>query len=336
VVGKQKRETERFHKEIQEKKPFEMKVLITGITGFAGSHLADYCVERGDEVHGTNRWRSNLENIIHLNGKIRLHECDLTDSSAVRSVIREVNPEWVFHLAAQSYVHSSWKEPSYTLNNNITSELNLLEALKGSTARIQIAGSSEEYGEVDKWNIPISEDAPLNPLSPYAVSKIAQDFLGFQYFKSYGMEIVRTRAFNHTGPRRSKVFATSTFAKQIAEIEKGKEPIIYVGNLKAKRDFTDVRDMVRGYYLALKKGESGEVYNICSGKTHSMHKILEMLLSFTDRDIEIKQDPERMRPSDVPILLGDSSAFRVQTGWKPEIPIRETLKDLLNYWRERC
>lgn len=311
-----------------------MKILITGVNGFVGSHLADLCVKE-NEVHGTIRWRSNLKNISHLEKKVQLHECDLTDNTAVITTLEQVKPDWIFHLAAQSYVRASWTEPSHTLQNNILSELNLFEAVRKLkiNPRIQIAGSSEEYGEVK--NFPIREDTPLNPLSPYAVSKVAQDLLGYQYFKSYKMDIVRTRAFNHTGPRRSEVFVIPAFAKQIVEIERGKKPIIYVGNLEAARDFTDVRDMVRGYYLALEKGKSGEVYNICSGAegTYKIRQVLDALLYRTNQKIEVKNDPERMRLSDVPLLIGNYSKFQRQTGWKPEIPFRQTLNDILNEHR---
>ena len=201
---------------------------------------------------------------------------------------------------------------------------------------IQIACSSEEYGMVFPNEVPIRETNPLRPLSPYAVSKVAMDYLGYQYFESYKLRIVRTRGFNHTGPRRGETFAESTFAKQIALIEKGKqEPIIFVGNLEAERDYTDVRDMVRAYTLAVEKCDPGEVYNICTGKAFQMKAVLDMLLSFSNVKVQIKQDPARMRPSDVPILIGDNSKFVAKTGWKPEIPFEKTLKDLLDYWRAR-
>jgi len=183
--------------------------------------------------------------------------------------------------------------------------------------------------------LPIKETNPLRPLSPYGVSKVAQDKLSYQYHKSYGLKIVVTRSFNHTGPRRGEVFATSNFAKQIAEIEKGKEPVMWVGNLDARRDFTDVRDVVRAYWLAVEKGEFGEVYNICSEKARTIQEVLDLLLSMTNKNIEVKQDPSRMRPSDVEVLQGDCSKFKKQTGWKPTIPFETTMEDLLNYWRER-
>lgn len=213
----------------------------------------------------------------------------------------------------------------------------MFEAIRKSKVEpvIQIACSSEEYGLVHQDEVPIKETNPLRPMSPYAVSKVAQDFLGYQYYKSYGMKIIRTRTFNHTGPRRGEVFVTSNFAKQIAEIELGiREPILYVGNLEAKRDFTDVRDIVRAYWLAVKKGEPGEVYNIASGKAIAIGEIVDLLLTLTKIKIKIKQDPDRMRPSDVPILIGDYYKFQKKTGWKPSISFKQTVEDLFNYWRE--
>lgn len=316
-----------------------MKVLITGITGFVGSHLAEYCLQKGDiEVFGIMRWRSRTENIDEAKDKLNLLECDLRDASSTRKAIATVRPDYIFHLAAQSFVPTSWHAPAETLMTNILGEVNLFEAIHELklNPRIQIAGSSEEYGLVHPEEIPVSETNPLRPLSPYAVSKVAQDLLGYQYYKSYGMDIVRTRAFNHEGPRRGEVFVTSNFAKQIAEIEKGlKKPIIEVGNLEAKRDFSDVRDVVRAYWLALEKGEPGEVYNIASGKTYTIQELLDFLLGLSTLNVEIRQDPSRMRPSDVELLLGDASKFKAVTGWKPEIPFEKTLEDLLNYWRER-
>lgn len=316
-----------------------MRVLITGITGFAGSHLADYCLERGDvDVYGIIRWRSRTENIEHLDGKIKLLECDLRDATSTRHMIEEIAPEYIFHLAAQSYVPTSWHAPTESLTTNVIGQLNLFEAVRklDLKCRIQIAGSSEEYGMVYEDELPIKESNPFRPLSPYAVSKVGQDMLGYQYFMSYKMDIVRTRGFNHTGPRRGSVFVVSDFAKQIVDIEAGrKDPVLLVGNLDASRDFSDVRDVVRAYFLALEKGKAGEAYNICSGKAYTIREVLDMLLALTDAKIEVKQDPTRLRPSDVPRLLGDSSKFRNDTGWKPEIPFETTLKDILEYWRQR-
>lgn len=317
-----------------------MRVLITGITGFAGSHLADYLLaEHPDvEIFGTWRWRSRTENIEHLEGRIKLVECDLKDATAVRQTLSEIRPERIFHLAAQSFVPASWQAPAETLNNNIVSQTNIFEAMRSLDldSRIQIAGSSEEYGLVLPDEVPIKESNPLRPLSPYAVSKVAQDLLAYQYFRSYGLKAIRTRGFNHTGPRRGEVFVTSNFAKQIASIEAGlREPVIKVGNLSAQRDFTDVRDTVRAYWLALEKGKPGEVYNLCSGHAVTIAELLDMLLAHTDTQVEIEVDPDRLRPSDVEILLGDSSKFQGDTGWQPEIPLSRTVEDLLDYWRER-
>jgi GDP-4-dehydro-6-deoxy-D-mannose reductase len=316
-----------------------MKVLITGVTGFVGSHLAEYLLKKGDiEVYGIERWRSKKENIRHIEEKINLIECDLRDSSSVEKSISKIRPDKIFHLAAQSFVPTSWNAPAETITTNIIGQLNIFEAVHktGINPWIQIACSSEEYGMVLPEETPIKETNPLRPLSPYGVSKVGQDMLGYQYAKSYNMNIVRTRGFNHTGPRRGEVFVESNFAQQIAKIEKGKQkPIIYVGNLDARRDYTDVRDMVKGYWLATEKCIPGEEYNICSGKDWAIKEVLNILLSYSKIKVEVKKDKDRMRPSDVMILLGDNSKFRKQTGWKTEIPFEKTLLDLLEYWRER-
>ncbi|MCU0638861.1 MAG: GDP-mannose 4,6-dehydratase [Candidatus Krumholzibacteria bacterium] len=314
-----------------------MRVLITGITGFAGSHLAELCLSKKDvELYGMIRWRSRMENIEHIQDRIRLLECDLRDASSTRDVIEEVRPGLIFHLAAQSFVPTSWKAPSESLQTNIIGQLNIFEAVRklGIDCRIQIACSSEEYGMVYPDEVPIRESNPLRPLSPYGVSKVGQDMLGYQYFMSYGMKIVRTRGFNHTGPRRAPVFVCSDFARQIIDIEKGlKQPVMEVGNLDAKRDFTDVRDMVRAYWLSLEKGTPGSVYNICTGRSYSIREILAKLVEISGVRVDVRTDKGRLRPSDVPLLEGDNSAFRKDTGWEPVIPIEKTLADLLDFWR---
>lgn len=316
-----------------------MKYLITGITGFAGSHLAEYLLTLEDsEVHGTIRWRSRTENIDHIRNRLRLHICDLRDATSTLLLIRTVKPDRVFHLAAQSYVPMSWLAPAETLTTNIICQTNLLEALRQERpdCPVQIAGSSEEYGMVLPNETPIKETNPLRPLSPYGVSKVAQDLMGYQYFQSYRLPVIRTRGFNHTGPRRGEVFATSNFAKQIAEIEAGKrEPVLYTGNLNAVRDFTDVRDTVVAYHLALEKGEPGDVYNVATGKGWKIGEILEILLGLSRRKIEVRQDPERMRPSDVELLIGDPTKLEKRTGWVRRYKLEQTLADLLNYWRSR-
>lgn len=320
-----------------------MRILITGITGFVGSHLAEYCLQKPDvKVYGTvlsHHLGDELQRIEHIRDKIELLECDLTNRVATSRILEKSRPDKIFHLAAQSFVLVSWKSPEDTLINNTLSELNIFEVLREMKLNpvIVIACSSEEYGLVFENELPVKETNPLRPLSPYAVSKICQEKLGFQYYQSYGLKTVLTRFFNTEGPGRGQDFVTSNFAKQVAEIEKGKkEPVIWVGNLEAKRDFNDVRDMVRAYWLASEKCKFGEPYNVCSGKARSIKSVLELLLSLSkEKNIEVKQDPERMRPSDVPVLVGDSSKFRQQTGWQPKIPFEKTMEDLLNYWREK-
>src|SRR3989338_6866032 len=258
-----------------------MRCLITGITGFAGSHLAELLLSKGHEVFGTSRWRSKTENIDHIKNKIKLIEADMRDSHSMDKVIKEAQPDYIFHLAAQSFVQASWVSPADTMETNVIGTLHLLEAVRRANINptIQLACSSEEYGKVRENEIPIKETHQLRPLSPYGISKVAEDLLGYQYFNSYGLKIIRTRGFNHTGPRRGDVFVTSTFSKQIAEIEKGKkEPVVFVGNLAAVRDFTDVRDMVNAYLLAVEKCVPGEIYNICSGKGHKIQEVLDLLL----------------------------------------------------------
>src|SRR6266487_7003008 len=299
------------------------RVLVTGVTGFAGSHLVDYLLERGDcEIVGIQRWRSRTENIEHFRDRITLLECDLRDATSTRDTIEKVRPEWIFHLAAQSFVPTSWTAPTESLTTNVIGQVNIFEAVRhvGIKPRIQLACSSEEYGMVLPDEIPIRETNPLRPLSPYAVSKVAQDLLGYQYWMSWKVDSVRTRGFNHEGPRRGPVFVASDFAKQIADIEKQrKPPVLSVGNLDAKRDFTDVRDMVRAYWMSLEKCEPGEVYNICTGHAISISDLLQMVLSEVSVPIEVQQDPARLRPSDVPLLQGDYTKFHQATGWKPEI-----------------
>jgi len=320
-----------------------MRILITGITGFVGSHLAEYCLKQPDvQVFGTvfsHHLGDELQRLEKIKDKITLLEANLTNRVSVSRVLKQSRPDKIFHLAAQSFVPISWQSPEDTLINNIISELNILEVAREEKldSTIVLALSSEEYGLVLEKEVPIKETNELRPLSPYAVSKVAQEKLGYQYHKSYGLKIVLTRFFNTEGPGRGQDFVTSNFAKQVAEIEKGKkEPVISVGNLEAKRDFSDVRDAVRAYWLASEKCDFGEPYNVCSGKTWSIKSVLDLLLEMSQvKNIEVRQDSSRMRPSDVPVLLGDSSKFREKTGWRPEIPFERTMEDLLNYWRDR-
>jgi len=316
-----------------------MRILITGITGFVGSHLAEWALSRGADVAGALRWRSNTEHIEHLRGNLDLIPCDLRDLSSVRGLVEHARPNYIVHLAAQSFVAASWQTPAETLTTNAISQMNLFEAIRqlGSKARFLVIGSSEEYGLVEPDELPIRETNPLRPLSPYAVSKVTQDLMGFQYFKSYGLDIVRARAFNHSGPRRGEAFATSSFAKQVAEIEMGlRRPVVEVGDLKPSRDFSDVRDIVRGYWDLLERGTPGEVYNLCSGVDWPIERMLNFLLSqSTVRGIEVRTDPTRLRPSDIPVLRGSFEKIQQAVGWRPCIPLEQTLGDLLEYWRRR-
>lgn len=316
-----------------------MRVLITGITGFAGSHLAEFLLAEHPEaqVFGTHRWRSRMENVEHLDGGVELLEADLRDYSSIHQALERSRPDAVFHLAAQSFVPSSWTAPAETITTNVQGQVNLFEAIRSLKLdpTVQIACSSEQYGLVLPDEVPIKETNPLRPLSPYAVSKVAQDFLGYQYFQSYGLKVIRTRGFNHTGPRRGQPFVTSNFCRQVAAIEAGLQPpVIKVGNLDAIRDFTDVRDMVRAYWLAVEKGRPGEVYNIASGHGISIRDLLQKIIDLARVEVRIEVDPERLRPSDVEVLIGDSSKFRADTGWEPRIPFDQTVRDLLDYWRE--
>ena len=315
-----------------------MRALVTGITGFTGSHMAEYLLAHGHEVFGTVRGRSRqTEFIEHVKSKITLLECDLSDSNAVSKTIDEANADVIFHLAAQSFVPTSWRAPQETLNTNVIGTLNILESVRKAKINpvVQVAGSSEEYGLVLPGETPIKETNPLRPLSPYAVSKVAQDMLGYQYHKSYGLKVVRTRAFNIVGPRSAEKIVTAAFAKQIADIEKGAPAVINVGNLDAYRDFTDVRDIVRAYAVAVEKCDYGEAYNICSGRTWKIRDVLDMLLSMSNKKIEVRDDPSRSRPSDVQILLGDYTKFHKKTGWSPQISFEQTMKDVLSYWRNK-
>ena len=315
-----------------------MKALITGITGFAGSHLAEYLLaDHPDvEVFGTYRWRSRMDNVEHLRAKVKLLEADLRDYTSMYNALERSRPDFIFHLAAQSFVPSSWTAPNETLTTNVSGQTNLFEAIRSLRIDpvVQIACSSEQYGLVLPDEVPIKETNPLRPLSPYAVSKVAQDYLGYQYFQSYGLKAIRTRGFNHTGPRRGQVFVTSNFCSQVAAIEHGfQKPVIRVGNIDAVRDFTDVRDMVRAYWLAVTKATPGEVYNIATGHGIHIREMLDKILAQSKVEVKVEIDPERLRPSDVEILIGDSSKFRADTGWEPRIPFEQTVSDLLDYWR---
>lgn len=312
-----------------------MKVLVTGSTGFIGSHLAELLLMRDVELHGTTQDLKGAEmrNVIHVRRKIGLIRCDIRDKKAVERTIKRIEPERIFHLAAQAYVIPSWKDPVTTFETNVNGTINLFEAVRKADIEptIVVSCSSAEYGLINEP--PFKETDILMPVSPYGVSKAAQDMLGYQYFANYGMKIVRARIFNTTGPRKiGDVFAD--FAVQIARIEKGlQRPTLSVGNLKTMREVLDVRDVVRGLHSISERGKFGEVYNICSGKAYWIRDILNMLLRLTDGKIDVKQEVGLLRHTDEPIITGDNSKIKAHTGWEPRIPVKKTLKDIMNYWR---
>ena len=319
-----------------------MKSLITGITGFVGSHLAELLVNLGDEVTGIYRWRSPMDNLDEeLQKKITLHLCDLDDLASIQEVIKKIKPDRIFHLAAQSYVPASYKMPAATLHTNVIGTCNLLEAVKdhgkldnGEYPIVHICSSSEVYGNPLENELPIKETNPIRPLSPYAVSKIGEDRLGYMYWKSYKIPVIITRSFTHGGPRRGYVFFESAFAKQIALIETGKqEPILRVGNLKSIRTYMDVRDCVKAYELLTRKGQPGEVYNVGGNTTKEVGEYLDLLLGFTDKQIEINVDPKLLRSADATLQIPDLTKIHA-LGWKAEITPEQSLLDLLNYWRK--
>ncbi|MBI2941311.1 MAG: GDP-mannose 4,6-dehydratase [Chloroflexi bacterium] len=315
-----------------------MRVLITGVAGFVGPYMAEHALAQGAEVVGATRWHGGRNSVAHLAGPLTLVECDLRDAGSVLRLVERARPDAVIHLAAQSSVPASWDAPRETLASNVDPLINLGEALRllRSDATLINVGSSEEYGLVRENELPVREENPLRPQNPYAVSKVAQDLLGYQYAVVYGLRIIRTRAFNHTGPRQSDAFAIPSFARQLAEIERGKRPpVLSVGNLEASRDFTDVRDIVRAYWLLLANGLAGEVYNVCSGQAHRMRDIAERLLALARTRVELRADPRRMRPSDLPAMRGDHTRLTAATGWQPLIPLDQTLQDTLDYWRKR-
>jgi GDP-mannose 4,6-dehydratase len=315
------------------------KVLITGATGFVGSHLAEYILnlDEGHAVYGLCRWRSPRDNLINCINKIVLLEADLLDLGSLVRHLKTTKPDVIFHLAAQSYVLSSFNSPVHTITTNIVGTTNLLEAVRIADIDpvIHICSSSEVYGQVTEAEVPIKETCPLRPASPYAVSKVGEDMVALQYWLSYKIKTIRTRMFTHTGPRRGDVFALSAFAKQIAAAEqKLQPPVIRVGNLDSVRTFCDVRDAVRAYWMLVHKCHPGDVYNIGGNRTMTIRDALKMLLSFSRVACEIEVDPQLLRPSDVTLQIPSTEKFSALTGWKPEIPLEETCEDILNYWRE--
>jgi GDP-4-dehydro-6-deoxy-D-mannose reductase len=312
-------------------------VFITGITGFVGSHMADLCLEKNLEVSGTYLFENELENIEHLKENIDLFLCNITDEDQMRALLKRKKPDFIFHLAAKSHVGFSWIDRKDTLSINFMGTITLLEAVRELTLkpRLLMVGSAEEYGKVQSSE-PITEDYPLKPTSPYAVSKAASEMLGYQYCLSDAMDIIMVRAFNHTGPRQHPSFVCSDFARQIARIEaKLEPPLINVGNLEVYRDFSDVRDVSSAYFKLLEKGTSAEVYNVCSGKAVSIKNVLCELLDLSSMKIDFKVDKDKFREVDLPILVGDNTKIKTAIGCEPIIPLRKTLEDLLNYWRSK-
>jgi GDP-4-dehydro-6-deoxy-D-mannose reductase len=312
-----------------------VRVLVTGVGGFVGGHVVDFLSARQPAVEVFGIVRRGGE-ALRARG-VTVLTADLEDGPATDAAIDEIRPDRVFHLAGQSSVHRSWENPAATLRANVHGLLNVLEALRRRSLapRVLVVGSAEEYGAVQAERLPVIERTRLQPASPYAVSKVAQAYLARQYFLSHGVPVVCTRTFHHTGPGRGEVFAESSFARQIAEIEAGRQPpVLKVGNLDAVRDFTDVRDVVRAYWLLLEKGRAGETYNVCSGRGIAIGDVLQELLDVSGAKIEVRRDPERMRPADIPAIIGNPKKLRDATGWTADIPMRQTLGDLLAHWRQ--
>jgi GDP-4-dehydro-6-deoxy-D-mannose reductase len=317
-----------------------LKALITGVSGFVGSHLAEYLLAHTEwEIAGTAQ--SATRNIDDVRQHIEIYPADLSRMQVVVSVLEQVRPDVIFHLAAMAATARSWDDPGATLRTNVGLQANILQAVVDLDLhpRMIVVGSSEEYGAAISdaaTKGPITEDTPFRPTNPYAVSKIAQDMLGLQYFLSHGLDTVRVRPFNHIGPRQNLGFVVPDFASQIARIEAGQQPAtIAVGNLDAQRDFTDVRDVVRAYHELALKGKSGEVYNVGSGRACSIQWILDQLIGQSRAPIQVVRDPKRLRPSDTPWVVCDKSKLSACTGWEPQISLEKSLTDTLRDWRER-
>ena len=324
------------------------RAFITGITGMVGSHLLDFLLEHTNwEIYGLLRWRSPLDNIAHhlprVNAKDRIHLIygDLRDSDSINEAVRTSRPDYVFHLAAQSYPKTSFTAPLDTYETNIQGTSRVLEALKqyAPKAVVHVCASSEVFGRVAKEKLPIDEECTFHPASPYAISKVGTDLVGRYYAEAFGMTVMTTRMFTHTGPRRGDVFAESTFAKQIAMIEAGHiAPVIKVGNLQSLRTFADVRDAVRAYYMLVTVNpQPGAYYNIGGQYTCSVEDMLRYLISLSPKkdEIRVETDPERLRPIDADLQVPDTRKFEAHTGWKPSIRFEQTMQDLLEYWRAR-
>jgi GDP-4-dehydro-6-deoxy-D-mannose reductase len=315
-----------------------MRVLITGISGFAGSHLADVCVAQGVEVWGLTQTPGPHPHLDHLGDRIRLHVANITDEAGMDAALAKIKPDRIFHLAAQAHVPTAWSDPAGTLNTNILGQLNIILAMEQYVpeARLLVVSSSNVYGMVEEEDLPVSENTPLRPSDPYAVSKVGQDMLALQYWQSHQLHIVRVRPFNHIGPRQAPDFVIARFARELAQMEaKVIPPELRVGNMSAKRDFTDVRDMAQAYWLALDKGAPGAVYTVGSGQAHSIDEMLQIMLGLAEVEIHVETDPALFRPGDLPIMQADPRLIQEQTGWQAAIPLEQTLQDTLDYWREQ-
>lgn len=312
------------------------RVLITGADGFIASHLIPELRRETDcQITGIGL-KPEPSAVVD---KMKYEIVDLTDYEMVKDLLDAIHPDAVFHLAAQPSVALSWEDPWSTYRVNLLGQVNLMEGLVrlGLEASVHIAGSSEEYGKVSSERMPLAEEAPVNPCSHYAVSKVAQETLGLMYYQAYGWRVLVTRGFNQVGPGQSPDFVVASFARQIALIEAGCcEPVLKVGNLEAKRDFTDVRDTVRAYRMVMEKGRPGATYNVCCGEARAISQLLEILLSFSEAPIGVERDPRRQRPSDIPLLVGNNTRLREETGWEPIIPLEKTLRDTLDFWRARA
>ena len=310
-----------------------MKALIIGAAGFVGGYLIRELKAAGWEVHATCLPNEEIKE------DCPVHTLDILKKEDISPLLDDIKPDIVYHLAAQSSVSVSWKRPQLTAEINVVGSINVLEAVRDAEKkdiRLILIGSGEEYGYIREGACPLSESEPLNPGNIYAATKACQDMLGKIYTRAYKMDIIMVRAFNHSGPAQSNIFVISDFCRQIAEIEKGmKEPVISVGNLSAKRDFTDVRDVVRAYRLLGEKGVSGNVYNVGRGKAVEIQYILDTALSYANQPIEVKRDPARMRASDIPLIEPDVSHINEDTGWRAEITMEQTIKDTLDYWRKK-
>jgi GDP-4-dehydro-6-deoxy-D-mannose reductase len=314
-----------------------VRILITGAGGFVGGHLIDYLLTQPDFTIDAAVFDPLGHNPRLDDQPVNQLQADLRDAEAVARLVETSQPDMIVHLAALADVGQSFKDPWRTLENNILAQINLLEAVRKSRpqARVLVISSAEIYGAAGGVR-GIDESTPFEPANPYSVSKVTQDMLGLQYYIAHRIPVIRARPFNHIGPGQGKGFVTADFASQIAAIEAGqREPAIFVGNLAAERDFTDVRDVVRAYLLMLTQGQPGDVYNVCSGRAFSIQFVLDTLLSYSTVEIEVRQDPARMRPSDVPRRIGDATKLRRRTGWEPVIPIEQSLLAILNDWRQR-